>query len=163
MREFKTLAVEDQNGALKLKNIYVKLPEESLHPDAAKINGFTLVDGVWVRELTDDLIARELRHEGNLINRGFVSELPPDRLFRDAWSLDAGTVKVNMPKARKIHMDRIRRARDKRLAELDKRKYGTEYDGERQALRDLPQTMNLETATTPEELKAIWPALPQEN
>jgi hypothetical protein len=80
--------------------------------------------------------------------------VPEDGPFRSALKYD---LSIDMPKARKIHMDRIRLSRDKRLTELDKRKYGSEFDAERQRLRDLPQTLDLSTATTPEELKALWP------
>ena len=90
-----------------------------------------------------------------------VSLVPSDRTFRDAWETDNAEspepIRVNILKARDIHMDRIRIDRDKRLTELDKRKYGTEYDTERQTLRDIPQNFNLIVATTPDELKALWP------
>lgn len=83
---------------------------------------------------------------------------PPDETFREAWEFHGG-INVNMFKAKQMHMDRIRKARDARLAELDKRKYGAEYDAERQALRDLPQTFDLSGAKTPEELKQLWPEI----
>jgi hypothetical protein len=85
-------------------------------------------------------------------------DLPADRAFRNAWTrCPVNKIKVDMDKARVIHMGRIREARNDRLAELDKRKYGAEYDAERQALRDLPETFDLTKAATPEELKALIP------
>jgi hypothetical protein len=73
---------------------------------------------------------------------------------------------VNMAKARGIHMDKIRLVRNKQLAGLDvsfMRAVETGDDservriaGEKQVLRDIPQTLDL-TTDTPEELKAIWP------
>ena len=73
---------------------------------------------------------------------------------------------VNMAKARGIHMDKIRLVRNKQLAGLDvsfMRAVETGDDservriaGEKQVLRDIPQTLAL-TTDTPEELKAIWP------
>ena len=73
---------------------------------------------------------------------------------------------VNMAKARGIHMDKIRLVRNKQLADLDvsfMRAVETGDDservriaGEKQVLRDIPQTLDL-TTDTPEELKAIWP------
>lgn len=88
-----------------------------------------------------------------------TDKIPLDRTFRNAWTDDnpTQTIDVVMSKARQIHMDRIRIARDKRLRELDKRKYGAEFDAERQALRDLPQTFDLSGAKDPDELKALWP------
>jgi len=82
------------------------------------------------------------------------SDIPTDRTFRGAWGYD---LSVDMPKARVIHMGKIRLARDERLNELDKRKYGAEKDDERQVLRDIPTAFDLSTATTPDELKALWP------
>ena len=74
-------------------------------------------------------------------------------------------IRVNMPKARGIHMDNIRATRNNELAKKD-----IEYmkaleadDGshkaivvEKQVLRDIPQTFDL-TTDTPEELKNKWP------
>lgn len=93
--------------------------------------------------------------------------LPADRTFRDAWRCAAGTVGVDLARARGIHMDNIRRARDEELARLDApyleavEKRNTARRGEvarrKQALRDIPQTFDLAPAATPEELKALWP------
>jgi len=75
-------------------------------------------------------------------------------------------VTVNMSKARGIHMDKIRLVRNKQLADLDVSFMRAVETGdaselvriasEKQALRDIPQTLDL-TTDTPEELKAIWP------
>ena len=75
-------------------------------------------------------------------------------------------INVNMSKARGIHMDKIRLVRNKQLAGLDvsfMRAVETgdaservRIAGEKQVLRDIPQTLDL-TTDTPEELKAIWP------
>lgn len=85
------------------------------------------------------------------------TDIPSDRTFRNAWKEGQGKPEVDMPKAREIHMGRIRIDRDKKLTELDKRNYGSEFDAERQTLRDIPQSFDLEIATTPDELKALWP------
>ena len=87
--------------------------------------------------------------------------------FRDAWE-DTGTaVQVNMPKARVIHMDRIRAARDAELAQLDvafmrELESGDVVEQERiialkQALRNIPDTFDLSGADTPSSLNALWP------
>ena len=75
-------------------------------------------------------------------------------------------ITVNMPKARGIHMDKIRAVRNKQLADLDITFMRAVETGdaseqariasEKQTLRDIPQTLDL-TTDTPEELKAIWP------
>ncbi len=92
---------------------------------------------------------------------------PGDRGFRDAWKRGVAGVDVDMPKARVIHMDRIRVARDKQLNELDKQTLKAVGQGdaaeqarieaEKQRLRDLPQTFDLTNASTPEALAALWP------
>jgi len=102
-----------------------------------------------------------------------ANNIPSDRSFRDAWERDTSpapeSVKVNMPKARSIHMDRIRTARDAKLKDLDLAYMQADELGdaaskkaivaEKQALRDLPQTFDLNAATTPEDLKALWPSI----
>ena len=93
--------------------------------------------------------------------------VPTDRTFRDAWRHNAGLSHVDMPLARGIHMDRIRRARDLELTRLDKdwmRATGRRtpeaaaIEAEREVLRNLPQTFDLEQYLTPEDLAAAWPA-----
>ncbi len=98
-----------------------------------------------------------------------VSNIPSNRDFRNAWTDDTPGVKVDvdMPKARDIHMDKIRVARDKKLIDFGiEQIIAAEQDDtvkldlikiEKQVLRDLPQTFDLTIATTPEELKALWP------
>jgi len=101
------------------------------------------------------------------------ADIPPDRAFRDAW-IHRGEERcvVDMEKARTIQMDRIRAARDAGLEVLDipfMRAVEAGDDAKRaeiatakQALRDLPQTIDLAKAQTPDELEAIWPeALPR--
>lgn len=91
-----------------------------------------------------------------------IDKVPTDRTFRNAWTdeNDTSTVDVNMDKAREIHMDNIRAVRDEKLKELDiEALHGADVQEEKQALRDIPATLDLTTAETPEELKAIWPEL----
>ncbi len=101
------------------------------------------------------------------------SEVPSDRTFREAWEVGEG-VEVSMPKARAIHMQRIRAERNGRFKALDAEfakqdalaRYGNdtnaatkaaEAEAKRQALRDIPQRVQpgVDAATTPEELKAV--------
>lgn len=86
------------------------------------------------------------------------SGLPDDRYFRSAWKHDDGIVSIDMDKARNIHMDKIRKARDAALEVLDVETLkGIDVQKEKQVLRDLPQTVDLTKADTPDELRAIWP------
>ena len=76
---------------------------------------------------------------------------------------------VDMAKARTIHMDVIRRARDKELAKEDVAYMKAMESGDtsaqatiatqKQVLRDIPATFDITTGVdTPEQLKAKWPA-----
>lgn len=73
-------------------------------------------------------------------------------------------INVNMTKARDIHRDRVRAARNPKLAEKDiefQRALETSADttaivADKQALRDAPADAAIDAATTPEELKAAW-------
>lgn len=102
------------------------------------------------------------------------SELPAEQAlrgveptFRAAWGDDGVTVKVNMPKARVLHMDRIRGPRNEALAKLDvdfmralEAGDATEQQRvvtQKQILRDIPQTFDLEKHKTPEALRKAWP------
>lgn len=88
-----------------------------------------------------------------------LEDIPSDRAFRDAWTDDnlTNTVDVDMVKARDIHMGRIRDARDMKLKELDvETMRGLDVQAQKQLLRDIPQNLDLTTATTPDELKSIW-------
>ena len=46
-------------------------------------------------------------------------ELPGSRYFREAWEICGDSVKVNIEKAKKIHIDNLRVERNKKLSELD--------------------------------------------
>jgi hypothetical protein len=64
-------------------------------------------------------------------------------------------------------MDRIREVRNVKLVQLDVEtvkalgkgddKARVEIEMAKQTLRDIPQTLDLDLAQTPEELKVIWP------
>ncbi len=118
----------------------------------------------WIAELmTNDVPADAANVE--VMDR---SALPTSREFRNAWEKPGvGAPQVNMPKARMIHMTRIRRHRDVRLLELDveyiradESKDQVEKDritALKQELRDLPSTFDLSIYPTPETLSASWP------
>lgn len=98
-------------------------------------------------------------------------ESPTDRTFRNAWRKqgvphpESPHIFVDMPHAREIHRDWIRRKRIKALAELDveyqradereDKQAKREIAERKQRLRDLPNDPRIEQAQTPEELKEI--------
>ena len=73
-------------------------------------------------------------------------------------------ININMNKARNIHRDKVRQARNPLLATKDvelQRALETGADtaaivAAKQALRDAPAAAAIEAATTPEELKQAW-------
>ena len=75
-------------------------------------------------------------------------------------------ININMTKAREIHRERVRQARNPKLAAKDvefQRALETGADtaaivATKQALRDAPASAAIEAATTPDELKASWDA-----
>jgi hypothetical protein len=97
---------------------------------------------------------------------GAVTEDNDEAEFFDAWEWD-GAAKVNMPKARLIHMDRIRAARNAELAAKDITFMRAVESGdtsaqativtEKQVLRDLPATFSLSGKNTSSTLHAAWP------
>jgi hypothetical protein len=76
-------------------------------------------------------------------------------------------VRINMVKARAIHMVEIRRVRNAQLAALDVPFMRAVESGDKdaladisqrkQVLRDIPETIDLST-DSPARLKSIWPA-----
>ena len=91
--------------------------------------------------------------------------IPSDRAFRDAWKKSGAKIDVDMPKARIIHMKKIRFVRDKELVksdiqitiEMEKGAVTQALKDKRQKLRDIPQTFDLSVYTTADELKVAWP------
>ena len=73
-------------------------------------------------------------------------------------------IKIDMSKAKEIHKQRIRWAREPKLIELDaelnkaleKGSDTTEIASKKQALRDAPADSAIGSATTEAELKAQW-------
>jgi hypothetical protein len=93
--------------------------------------------------------------------------LPTDRYFRNAWHCASGVVGVNMDKARDIHLEHLRAKRNEKLRAMDvqfQRALETkdelsqaEIAAKKQALRDMPSTVDLNTLPTLEEIKACVP------
>ena len=75
-------------------------------------------------------------------------------------------ININMDKARDIHREKVREARNPKLAAKDvefQRALESGADtaaivAAKQALRDAPASAAIEAATTPDELKASWDA-----
>src|SRR5262245_40103463 len=94
--------------------------------------------------------------------------LPQDRYFRNAWArVGRSKVGVDMPKAREIHRNVLRRMREPLLAKADVDYMRADEAGDaaakeavrdyKQALRNAPQDPRIDAAKTPEQLRAIIP------
>ncbi len=98
------------------------------------------------------------------------SVIPSDWTFRNAWVKVASVIDTDMVRAREIWRGVIREARDPKLAALDvefqrcveENVDTTEVVQQKQELRDAPQDPAIDAAQTPEELKAVWPAVLEE-
>lgn len=87
--------------------------------------------------------------------------------FSDAWVWENG-LRVNMLKARDIHMGHIRQVRDAKLVQLDipflravesgDKSAQTRIATQKKILRDIPHNLDLERYTTPAALKAALPS-----
>lgn len=95
------------------------------------------------------------------------NDIPEDRYFRDAWSINGEAIAVDMPKARAVHMKCIRQKRNALLDGLDKQEIQALSDKvrvasirhQKQILRDAPADISaaVAAATTADTLKAILP------
>ena len=92
------------------------------------------------------------------------SAIPTDRTFRDAWKQNSKTIETDITKAREVHKQNIRNARQEKLAELDiefqkaleTSSSTTDIVSKKQALRDAPADSAIDSASNEAELKAQW-------
>ena len=94
------------------------------------------------------------------------SAVPTDRSFRDAWKQNNKTIETDMTKAREVHKQKIRFARELLFADLDVEfqkaletddaTKKTEVINKKQALRDAPADNAINEATDETSLKAQW-------
>ena len=102
-----------------------------------------------------------------------VEQVPSDRTYRNAWVFDhdAKAFSHDMPKAREIHKGFMRAARAPLLSALDVAYARADEKGQagaadkaqiaaqKQALRDVTADAGIAAATTPDELKGVWPSI----
>lgn len=111
-------------------------------------------------------LQRQLVVSSKLINK---TDLPVDRTFRDSWRHDGTTFLIDMATARETWRNRMRKARLPLLVKLDQDYLRADETSnltskqqiaaQKQALRDVTGDPLIEVATTPDELKAVWPAI----
>ena len=147
------------------------IPHALTMPDGT-VQIMYLVDGADLQEAIDKHCA--INKKGIPINPRPVSvrqvthaDIPQDRTFRNAWRDTGTTIKHDMDHAREIHMARVRRVRDRTIEKLDVPFMQAIEKGdagkcaaisvEKQSLRDIPATLDLTKAVTPEALAVLWP------
>lgn len=108
-----------------------------------------------------------LSKDGDIVDLISPEQLP-DRYFREAWNHDLG---IDLPKARNVHLDRLRKERDEKLQASDAKILVAKEQGDvqkedtlkvkRQALRDMPTVAApaLEALTDPAQIKIYRPAI----
>lgn len=92
-------------------------------------------------------------------------DIPSDREFRDAWKQNNNKVDFDLPKAQNIQLERIRKAREPKFAELDaefivaleKNKDTTTIKARKQELRDATEAIKNITPTSIEDIKSAFP------
>lgn len=131
------------------------------------VDGFTIIFHDYLKDIFPGLHpsvqARVVGHR-----TASVSEFPADYTFRLAWRDTVKSIEVHMPTARDIWRDKMREARAGKLAALDAEYMRADEAGDvqgkksiaakKQVLRDVTSDPAIESAQTPEALKAVWPA-----
>ena len=121
-----------------------------------------------------------VEHKDVLISQGYsgtflkiieTSELPIDKYFRPAWRWNGTAITLDLPICQQRHLEKLRRVRNTKLQNSDaeyikalEQNNTSKLDTlkqYRQALRDLPETIQTEmsNAATPNDIKAIRPAI----
>ncbi len=139
-----------------------------------RIDGALRLDGKHLHEETEaEFIARiqakDVPAGASNVHVCDAAELPARDEFRNAWRQGAvETPAVDLPEAQAIQMARIRKARDAELVKLDVPSLRaieagdtaeqTRLAAEKQRLRDLPASVDLDQAGDVGALRAAWPA-----
>lgn len=133
---------------------------------------FCRSDGfITVNTAVDDADINEIISKWEAANNGvkvikYVAinkdEFPISKEFRNAWSFDGDSVKVNMAKARDIHRDKLRMSRSIYFEPLERAqrqaltigdmKSAKSLELKLQSLRDITSDPKIESAQTPYDL-----------
>ena len=140
-----------------------------IHP-AAKEDLETTLGVLTDEQYSNRVLADNLR-EGVITAETQLYEVDdsslPDREFRNAWILEDGSITHDLEKARAIQLERIRLAREPKLAELDQQymlslEQGNttaiaEIVSQKQVLRDITEPLKVAELTSIEDVKEAFP------
>jgi hypothetical protein len=164
------VAVTLDNGDLNVLR-FITRGRGSVLPAGARWAG---PEGWWFRppletlieeEITRSMAGQPVKHVSWVIVPD--EAVPTDRSFRAAWKVNGIAIEHDMPKARDIHLNRLRAERADKLAQLDRdwmkatgqgdTQKAVDIERQRQLLRDMPVTLSrsLSDAKTIDHLKAI--------
>jgi hypothetical protein len=106
----------------------------------------------------DRIIAKDVPADATDVQVIETSALPSDQAFRGAWVREGGAVVVDMAKAREIHAATIAVFAEQAQQKLDVLALrGEDVTARRQAIVSAVAALDMTTAETPAELKALWP------
>ncbi len=174
-QQFIKVAITLDSGQLSIMSFCV-VGRGSILPDGAVwVEG---AQGMWTRPPSQENLFSE-------VSRAFSdpngpqpvkfrvisdSELPTDRDYRNALR-DTGTgIEHDMPKARALHLNKLRNARTMQLEQLDRdwmratakgdADIAAAIEEQRQRLRDMPQAVRprLDAAQSVQQLKEVTPS-----
>lgn len=134
--QFQHVAVSRTDNGVSTMALISVAPLTTFDPEVAAAHGFRNVDGIYVRDVTDEQIDNELARtawSGGQNGEPFVSlkdictgwrrieekDIPSDRTFRNAWFDDGKAITVDLDRARHIVRQAIRAARPPQFAALD--------------------------------------------
>jgi hypothetical protein len=126
----------------------------------------------WEREASPENIDAECAKISAVLPSPIVrwrivadADIPAERDYRNAWTDTGAGVGHDMPRARALHRDKLRRDREPKLAELDVEYQRADEREDRaekrrialakQALRDITDDPRIDAATTIEALRAL--------
>lgn len=166
MQQAIRVAISRDDGSVAIMSFLIRGRGSALPKTAS----WTDTPGEWIRGPTHENIFGEISRtywEGpqptgyRIIDE---AEIPADRTFRNALVDRDGSLTHDMPKARDIHLARLRRHRANVLPQLDAdwmraadKATKASVEAKRQAWRAMPDTVIplMAAASTPEELKRV--------
>lgn len=154
-------------SAVTFKGERIELDPPVPFDTQARVYGASNLVPEW-SETEEDFVARiqkkDVPKDAEEVRIIEADDLPTDRTFRNALEPD---LTVNMTKARDIWKDAMRDARKPLLLDLDVQYMLADEVGDseakaaiaakKQALRDITLDQGINKASTPDELKAVWP------
>jgi len=123
------------------------------------------------KECTQELLQRDVLSVDGYVSHRDLSDqdIPVDRRWRNAWSdeNEGSQIDINIEKCRKIHLNRLRKYRNKELENVDVEARINSKDSVKleelnekaQSLRDMPDELDLTVTNDPNLLYKVIPSV----